>query len=97
MTFYSGDRFHSWAGNLFVGALGERKVQRVTLTNAGPNGHESLLSNLGHRIRDVRQGPDTLLYIVTDDTGQILRMEPADPAGAAPDRYGWSGSLRARP
>lgn len=78
MAFYSADRFRSWTGSLFVGALSERKVQRVTFTNAGPNGHESLFGTLGHRIRDIRQGPDGLLYIVTDGAGRILRVEPAD-------------------
>jgi glucose/arabinose dehydrogenase len=78
MTFYSGKQFASWAGNLFVGALAERKIQRVTYRDAGPYGHESLLGNLGYRIRDVREGPDGLLYVVTDGAGRILRIEPAD-------------------
>jgi aldose sugar dehydrogenase len=78
MTFYSGKQFSSWVGNLFVGALAERKVQRVTYTDAGPYGHESLLATLGYRIRDVREGPDGLLYVATDGAGRILRIEPAD-------------------
>jgi glucose/arabinose dehydrogenase len=78
MTFYSGKQFSSWAGNLFVGALAERKVQRVTYSSAGPYGHESLLVNLGHRIRDVREGPDGSVYVVTDGAGRILRIEPAE-------------------
>jgi aldose sugar dehydrogenase len=78
MTFYSGKQFSSWAGNLFVGALAERKVQRVTYSSAGPYGHESLLVNLGHRIRDVREGPEGSVYVVTDGAGRILRIEPAE-------------------
>jgi glucose/arabinose dehydrogenase len=78
MTFYSGRPFSSWAGNLFVGALAERKLQRVTYSNVGPTGHESLLASLGDRVRDVREGPDGLIYVVTDGAGRILRVEPAD-------------------
>ena len=90
MTFYSGKRFSSWAGNLFVGALAERKVQRVTYSNAGPYGHESLLANLGYRIRDVREGPEGLIYVVTDGAGRILRIEPADLHGIEADPRGGS-------
>jgi glucose/arabinose dehydrogenase len=78
MTFYSGKQFSSWTGDLFVGALAERKVQRVTYSNAGPYGHESLLANLGYRVRDVREGPDGLIYVVTDGAGRILRIEPTE-------------------
>jgi aldose sugar dehydrogenase len=81
MTFYSGNRFPSWSGNLLVAALEERKVQRMEFTNAGPYGYESLLAPLWHRIRDVRQGPDELLYVITDGAGLILRIEPAEPSG----------------
>ena len=90
MTFYSGKRFPSWTGDLFVAALAERKVQRVTYTNGGPYGHESLLASLGYRIRDIREGPDGLLYVVTDGAGRILRIEPADVNSVEPTR-------RARP
>jgi glucose/arabinose dehydrogenase len=85
MTFYSGNRFPDWTGNLFVGALAERKIQRVVSNDAGPYGHESLLSSLGYRIRDVRQGPDGLLYVVTDGAGLVLRLEPANPADVVVD------------
>ena len=88
MTFYSGKRFPSWAGNLFVGALADRKVQRVTYSNVGPYGHESLVANLGYRIRDVREGPDGLLYVVTDGAGRILRIEPADTHSVEPHERG---------
>ncbi len=78
MTIYSGTRFSAWRGHLLVGALSERKVQRVAYSDVGPFGYDSLLASLGHRIRDVRQGPDGLVYVVTDGAGLILRIEPAD-------------------
>jgi glucose/arabinose dehydrogenase len=94
MMIYSGRQFPAWAGNLFVGALAERKVQRVTYGDAGPHGHESLLVNLGYRIRDVREGPDGLIYVVTDGAGQILRIEPADLQSVEPDARGVSQGRR---
>jgi glucose/arabinose dehydrogenase len=78
MTFYTGDRFPAWTGSLLVSALSGRHVQRVLLNTAGSHHRESLIANLGHRVRDVAQGPDELLYVATD-TGMILRLQPAAP------------------
>jgi glucose/arabinose dehydrogenase len=78
MTFYTGDRFPAWTGSLLVSALSGRHVQRVLLNTAGSHHRESLIANLGHRVRDVAQGPDELLYMATD-TGMILRLQPAAP------------------
>lgn len=86
MVFYDGDRFPAWQGNLFVGALrigGIRNtghLQRVVFNERGEEARrESLLVELRQRIRDVRQGPDGLLYLLTDaDDGALLRLEPAD-------------------
>jgi glucose/arabinose dehydrogenase len=78
MAFYTGDRFPSWKGNLFVGGLSGLQLQRVVFTDKGPVGRETLLGSLRLRIRDVRQGPDGLLYLAVDDAaGGILRIEPA--------------------
>jgi len=81
MVFYTGDKFPSWKGNLFVGGMAGLQLQRVVFTDKGPIGRETLLAELKQRIRDVRQGPDGFLYLVTDaNPGGILRIEPAGPA-----------------
>ena len=85
MTFYTGDRFPSWKGNLFVGSARRGEVprtgglERVVLNDKLEElRRETLLSELHQRIRDVRQGPDGLIYVVTDeDDGVLLRLEPA--------------------
>lgn len=84
MTFYTGDAFEAWRGSLFVGGLIEARfapsgqVQRVVFSEHGETGREPLLRDLHQRIRDVRQGPDGLLYVLTDeDEGAVLKLEPA--------------------
>jgi len=84
MAFYSGDRFPSWRGNVFVGAMrfGEiaqtGHLQRVVFNERGEEmRREMLLTELRQRIRDVREGPDGLLYLLTDENpGALLRLEP---------------------
>jgi glucose/arabinose dehydrogenase len=84
MVFYDGDRFPAWRGNLFVGSLrigGVRNtghLQRIVFNDQGQEAiRESLFADLRQRIRDVRQGPDGLLYLLTDaDNGALLRVEP---------------------
>jgi glucose/arabinose dehydrogenase len=77
MTFYTGDRFPAWKGNLFVGGLSGLQLQRVAFTDRGLVGRETLLGSLRLRIRAVRQGPDGLLYLAVDaNPGGILRIEP---------------------
>jgi glucose/arabinose dehydrogenase len=86
LAFYTGDRFPTWKGNVFVGALfagrtrGTGHLQRVVINEAGrPINREPLLTELRQRIRDVRQGPDGLLYVLTDeDAGMVLRIEPGN-------------------
>ena len=79
MTVYTGDRFPRWKGNLFVGAMAGAHLRRIILDGTRVVGEERLLRPLGRRIRDVRQGPDGLLYILTDATqGAVIRIEPAD-------------------
>jgi glucose/arabinose dehydrogenase len=79
LVIYSGRRFSQWRGHAFIGGLQSTQLHRVELTPEGlPREHESLLVGLGQRIREVREGPDGLLYLLTDhDLGAILRVEPA--------------------
>ena len=78
MAFYTGDRFPAWQGDLFVGALAGQLLTRLELDGTRVVHEERLLKELGDRIRDVRQGPDGLLYLVTDASdGRVLRIEPA--------------------
>lgn len=75
--FYSGDLFPAWRGNLFVGALKEQRLVRLVIENDRVVGEEHLLVSRGQRIRDVRQGPDGALYIVTDeDSGELWKIVP---------------------
>ena len=75
--FYTGDAFPAWRGSLFIGALREKRLVRLTLDNGRVTGEEHLLADRGHRIRDVRQGPDGALYVVTDDeNGELWRIAP---------------------
>jgi aldose sugar dehydrogenase len=80
MTFYTGDRFPKWKGNIFVGSLAYAHLERVPFSDSGePRSREWMLLDLKQRIRDVRQGPDGLLYLLTDHSyGSLLRVEPAE-------------------
>jgi len=77
MAFYTGDRFPGWRGNLFVGALKFQMLVRLELDGERVVREERLLTGREGRIRDVRQGPDGLLYLLTDaPDGKLLRIEP---------------------
>jgi glucose/arabinose dehydrogenase len=86
MAFYTGDRFPKWKGDVFVGSLrtgeipGTGHLERILFNEKMQElRREALLRELRQRIRDVRQGPDGLLYIVTDEKeGAVLRIEPAN-------------------
>jgi glucose/arabinose dehydrogenase len=76
MTFYTGSLFPAWRGSLLIGGLVARGVVRVSLQGQQVTGEERI--SLGQRIRDVRQGPDGAVYVLTDETsGEILRLTPA--------------------
>jgi glucose/arabinose dehydrogenase len=78
MTFYTGEKFPAWKGNLFVGALKFQLLARLEVDGNRVVREERLLKGMGQRIRDVRQGPDGYLYLLTDeDDGRVLRLEPA--------------------
>jgi glucose/arabinose dehydrogenase len=78
MTFYDGDAFPRWRGNLFVGSLKFRYLARLTLDGTRVVAEERLIAGQHGRIRDVRQGPDGLIYLLSDESdGQLLRLRPA--------------------
>ena len=77
MTFYTGDLFPAWKGSLFVGSLRQKHLVRLELQGDKVVGEERLISDENERIRDVRQGPDGALYLLTDaDKGRVLRLSP---------------------
>jgi glucose/arabinose dehydrogenase len=87
IEFYTGDRLAKWKGDVFVGGMrygeipGTGQLQRVLFNQRMEElRRESLLSDMRQRIRDVRQGPDELLYLLVDDAadGAVLKIEPAD-------------------
>ncbi len=78
MTFYTGEVFPEWRGSVFVGSLRPGLLVRLTLDGGRVAREERLLGNLRERIRDVRQGPDGFLYLLTDNhEGRVLRVVPA--------------------
>jgi glucose/arabinose dehydrogenase len=86
LSFYFGDRIPEWNGNLFVGSArrgeipGTGGLERIVLNeNLEELRRESLLGSLRARVRDVREGPDGLLYVITDDANPVLmRISPLE-------------------
>ena len=86
LLFYTGDRFPMWKGELIVAGHGAMLIQRVRQEGRGTNERESIVTpSLRRRFRDLRQGPDGLLYVVASDksdkepnTGTVMRIEPAE-------------------
>ncbi|MDE0448195.1 MAG: PQQ-dependent sugar dehydrogenase [Spirochaetaceae bacterium] len=75
MAFYTGDEFPHWRGDLFVGALVGRHLRRVVLRGEEAVAQEVLLDRLAERVRDVRQGPDGALWVLTDESdGALYRI-----------------------
>jgi glucose/arabinose dehydrogenase len=78
MAFYTGDKFTKWRGDLFVGALRDQMLVRLRLEGEKVVNEERMLKGALGRIRDVRQGPDGYIYLLTDEAdGAIARIEPA--------------------
>jgi glucose/arabinose dehydrogenase len=85
MTFYTGDRFPAWRNNLFVGGMQQGRIprtgqmQRIVFNEQWQEvRREALFTDLRQRIRDVQQGPDGLLYVLTDERdGALLKLEPS--------------------
>ena len=94
LTFYTGDRFPTWKGHLFAGGMRQGEVPRsgqlvrVDFNEKWEELHrESMLRELQNRVRDVRQGPDGLLYVLTaENDGALLKLEPAPPPPPATRR-----------
>ena len=92
LTFYTGDRFPAWKGSVFVGGMREGEMprtgqlQRLMFNDKWEEiRREPILRELHQRIRDVRQGPDGLLYLLTEeDRAALLRIEPAPSEGSSP-------------
>ena len=75
--FYTGNTFPAWRGSLFVGSMKEKRLVRLVISNQRVTGEEHLLTDRNQRVRDVRQGPDGALYIVTDeDAGELWKIVP---------------------
>jgi glucose/arabinose dehydrogenase len=84
LTLYTGDKFPDWKGDLFAGALIKQSVRHISLNAAGEvTGQREL--RFGARVRDVRQGPDGYIYVLTDDDdGQLIRIKPIKGGDTAP-------------
>ncbi|RYE34458.1 MAG: PQQ-dependent sugar dehydrogenase [Hyphomicrobiales bacterium] len=77
-AFYTGSVWPAWKNSLFVGALAGQMLVRLSTEGEKVTGEERLLTDIGARIRDVVQGPDGFLYLLSDDTdGKVLRVLPA--------------------
>jgi len=80
LQFYTGDAYPGWKGSLFVGSLQPGALVRLELSDGRVVREERYLGELAERIRDVQQGPDGLLYLLTDSpNGRVLRVVPATP------------------
>ena len=99
LMFYTGDAFPEWKGNLFAGALMTGRMpntghlERLIFSENGEElGREWLLKEIGKRVRDVRQGPDDLIYVITDETdGAMLKLEPVETAEAEEEATAGAG------
>ena len=85
LAIYDGDAFPNWRGKLFIGALVDEEVRMLTLSDGRVVDEQAMFSEIGARIRDVRAGPDGMLYLLTDsEQGKVIRVVPvSDPANQA--------------
>jgi aldose sugar dehydrogenase len=80
MTFYRGDVFKGWKGDILVGGLASQALVRLVVANGVVSREERYLGELRERIRDVQEGADGFLYVITDNAkGRVLRVRPASP------------------
>jgi glucose/arabinose dehydrogenase len=78
MTFYTADAIPGWKGSLLIGSMNPGALVRLEMSNGRVTKEERYLGELGERIRDVKQGPDGFVYLVTDSgMGRVLRVKPA--------------------
>ncbi len=78
LLFYTGDEFPEWKGNAFVSSLVFGQLARLEIINNKVIKEERLLKGEYGRIREVQQGRDGLIYFITDDTGKLFRLKPAN-------------------
>ena len=84
LQVYSGDAFPEWRGNLFVGSMQDMLLVRLVLKDDRVAGEEHLLTDRSQRVRDVRQGPDGALYVVTDmPQGELWKIAPQRKSASA--------------
>ncbi|HKS30198.1 MAG TPA: PQQ-dependent sugar dehydrogenase [Pyrinomonadaceae bacterium] len=77
LQFYTGNAFPAWRGSLFIGGLASQRLVRLVIKENRVVGEEHLLADRGQRVRDVRQGPDGALYVVTDESnGELWKITP---------------------
>ena len=77
MSFYTGDKFPNWRGDIFLGALAGSHIRRLELDDNKVIKQETLLEDLEMRFRDVKTSPDGYIYILTDShDGHLIRLEP---------------------
>jgi glucose/arabinose dehydrogenase len=77
LLFYTGDAFPQWKGNLMVGSMQPGGLVRLVMEDGKVVKEERYRGALGARIRDVQQGPDGLVYVITDEgNGRVLRVRP---------------------
>jgi glucose/arabinose dehydrogenase len=77
LQFYTGTAFPAWRGSAFIGGLASKRLVRLVLDGTRVTGEEHLLTDRNQRVRDVRQGPDGLLYLVTDEqAGEVWKVVP---------------------
>ena len=78
MVVYTGDKYPGWKGSFLIGSMSPGALVRLTLNNGAVASEERFLGDLRERIRDVQQGPDGYIYLVTDNSdGRLLRVLPA--------------------
>lgn len=86
MAIYTGDKYSGWKGSIFVGSLNPGALVRIVLENGQVVKEERFLGELGERIRDVQQGPDGYLYIITDaNNGRVLKVLSQVPSSSSID------------
>jgi glucose/arabinose dehydrogenase len=85
LAIYDGAAFPNWQGKLFIGALVDEEVRMLTLSEGKVTDEQAMFSEIGARIRDVRTGPDGMLYLLTDsEQGKVIRVVPtSDPVNQA--------------
>lgn len=76
LAIYTGDKFPDWTGDVFAGGLKSQDIRRIDLDSAG-HVIGQYAQPIGQRVRDIRQDPDGMMYVLTDEShGSLIRLEP---------------------